>query len=466
MHAEVRRYASRLSWELPAIVLFALALYGLGDHYLRFTVADALNIDSLHDMRAMGNPLRRVGYLLLAAAVLMARRLEPQGEGRFNFWVRFSAIFTVSWMALSVAWSDVTPLSLKDLGVALLVWVGCAGFVSRISIAGIRRAAVLYTGGVVLLGVVCELALSTFHPFSAGYRFSGTVYANIQGVFCAMLILGLWFTGDRHQPRTLWNKIALVLAGIALLLTQSRDSAISLAVAVLVVAASQWSSRRVALAIAGLCLVCSLALALFLSPIPELTPEGLVAAATLDRDRVAADGVGDTRLRLWQECLPLFASQPLTGYGYAAFWSEKRVDEMTDRLGFIPLHAHNGYLDSALNTGLVGCGAFVMLLFTALRVYYREYRRSLDRDCAYAVGVLTFFVTHLLFESYYITGVETILALCVAMKLAFAAPVAGRRERLVRESFPERQCRERFELIADLPAARVSCLPAGPGTPT
>jgi hypothetical protein len=152
---------------MPVILALTLALYVLGDHSLRFTVSDPLDIDSLHTARVMGDPLRRIGYIALIGGALYAISRMPSLTARPHRGLRRCVVFTVSWMALSVAWSQITALSLKDLGVALIVWLSCAAIGPRLSLAGIRKAAILYNGCAILLGLLCEVLLSTCHPFRA-----------------------------------------------------------------------------------------------------------------------------------------------------------------------------------------------------------------------------------------------------------------------------------------------------------
>jgi exopolysaccharide production protein ExoQ len=323
-------------------------------------------------------------------------------------------------MALSVIWSEITPLSLRELISALLVWLACIALATRLSISQIRSAVIIYSGFTMVLGLVCEILLSTCHPLTSGYRFSGTVYANIQGVICSIFIISLLSVHLELLYLRIARGGALLFAFTLLILTQSRDSIVALFAAGLVIGLCSWTRRHLVFLFTGVSLFCTLLLVLFLLTLPGMTKKDLLAAATLDRDTVAANGVGDTRLAIWEECLPLLANHPILGYGYGAFWSEDRVSAMADHLGFIALHVHNGYLDTALNIGVIGCIVFVLTFFGALREYLMEYRRTRRRDIGFSAAVLVFFVSHLLFESFYVTGLETILALCVLMNLAFA----------------------------------------------
>jgi exopolysaccharide production protein ExoQ len=93
-----------------------------------------------------------------------------------------------------------------------------------------------------------------------------------------------------------------------------------------------------------------------------------VVLAFLNRDQ---DLTG--RTEIWSMVLDAIFKHPWLGYGYHAFWRGSDGPSADIRLGnWIPPHAHNGFLDLALNFGIVGPLLFVYLLagpgFAALRM--------------------------------------------------------------------------------------------------
>lgn len=75
------------------------------------------------------------------------------------------------------------------------------------------------------------------------------------------------------------------------------------------------------------------------------------------------------RSSLWLAVMSFVASKPLLGYGYNAFWQGFSGDS-----GFISLslrwdiaHSHNGLLDLALDTGLVGVALFAVSFIRTFR---------------------------------------------------------------------------------------------------
>lgn len=80
------------------------------------------------------------------------------------------------------------------------------------------------------------------------------------------------------------------------------------------------------------------------------------------------------RTHLWAMLLPVIASRPILGYGYAAFWATWTPQLLSVSLGtgrrVIPI-ADNGYIDLGLSLGLLGVSLF-------LYVFIRAFRRAIE----------------------------------------------------------------------------------------
>jgi exopolysaccharide production protein ExoQ len=65
------------------------------------------------------------------------------------------------------------------------------------------------------------------------------------------------------------------------------------------------------------------------------------------------------RTKLWEEALAMISARPWLGYGFRAFWQPAGdATIIWKALGYEPPHAHNGYLNVALDLGWVGLGLF------------------------------------------------------------------------------------------------------------
>jgi O-antigen ligase len=63
------------------------------------------------------------------------------------------------------------------------------------------------------------------------------------------------------------------------------------------------------------------------------------------------------RFEVWEEAAALIADRPLRGYGYVA---GPRVQLARRLPAWSPMHAHNAWLQAALDVGLIGAGAFML----------------------------------------------------------------------------------------------------------
>ena len=68
------------------------------------------------------------------------------------------------------------------------------------------------------------------------------------------------------------------------------------------------------------------------------------------------------RTEIWERCLSV-PINPLLGAGYYSFWlDDRRVDIVNADYWFRLNEAHNGYLETYLNEGLIGVFLLVVLL--------------------------------------------------------------------------------------------------------
>lgn len=119
-----------------------------------------------------------------------------------------------------------------------------------------------------------------------------------------------------------------------------------------------------------------------------------------------ADASG--RTLVWEFALRMIAVRPWLGYGFEAFWaggsSPGAVFWATTHLG-VP-HAHNGYVQLALNAGVIGLGLFLLVLAAQAAKLAWLLRHSEDRLMPFCAGFLAFFLVYNLSESLMWVGNE------------------------------------------------------------
>lgn len=98
------------------------------------------------------------------------------------------------------------------------------------------------------------------------------------------------------------------------------------------------------------------------------------------------------RVPLWNTLLGM-ANNPLIGTGYESFWTIDRLTYIWG-LGYTALQAHNGYIDTYLNLGLVGVAFFLALILT----YFKNTGREFLRDYSFGQIKLAFFIIFILYN--------------------------------------------------------------------
>jgi exopolysaccharide production protein ExoQ len=72
------------------------------------------------------------------------------------------------------------------------------------------------------------------------------------------------------------------------------------------------------------------------------------------------------RTEVWHDVLQIYIN-PLLGAGFESFWLGDRLKIMWEKWAFHPNQAHNGYLETYLNLGLIGLAILIALLLAAFR---------------------------------------------------------------------------------------------------
>jgi putative inorganic carbon (HCO3(-)) transporter len=217
---------------------------------------------------------------------------------------------------------------------------------------------------------------------------------NIAGALEAAVPLALGLLAAHRRP---WNIVgALALAPIVLMLVllQSRGSWLAVLMGLVVYATLY---RRWILPLVPLVLLGGLWLNnTFGEPVP---------AAAIDGAEQSVITMGD-RTGIWSEGLRLLSAAPLTGIGINGF-SVLGAPQLGRGSGEYVLrnsHAHNLFLELALDLGVIGLISFVGILGITLVAAWRVYRSAPVGSIARALvigllGAFTVIITHGLFDT-------------------------------------------------------------------
>ncbi len=200
--------------------------------------------------------------------------------------------------------------------------------------------------------------LASFAP-----RLPKTINSNVlSGVFVALAPLagGAIFSSRSARTQVL-GAIALPLLTLDLILLQSRSAwlAVVITFGLMLVIWKRWFLP-----------ILLAAVAIFLAFAPQLGLPALDAPA----GPFSVQGRLERRQEAWTLALTLIRDHPLIGIGAGAFehYSALNLKEMSPQTYEEPLpHAHNFFLQIALDTGLPGLVAFLALLFFTARSLWR-----------------------------------------------------------------------------------------------
>lgn len=68
------------------------------------------------------------------------------------------------------------------------------------------------------------------------------------------------------------------------------------------------------------------------------------------------------RLPLWEALLERSESRRIQGFGYGAFWTVTNNESIHSQVGWIPGHAHSGYVETLIGLGVVGLGLLLSIV--------------------------------------------------------------------------------------------------------
>ncbi len=134
------------------------------------------------------------------------------------------------------------------------------------------------------------------------------------------------------------------------------------------------------------------------------------------------------RTEVWEDCLAL-ASHPLFGEGFESFWLGERLDILWAKWWWQPNQAHNGYIETYLNTGIIGVFLLVGLLIST----FRKIRIDLLSDFDFARLRLAFLFAIIFYNYTEATfkGVSIVWTVFHIIAIEYPRPLKTRTEQVV-----------------------------------
>jgi len=366
-----------------------------------------------------GSPIDAVfffGLIIAGVVVLVRRKISVAEFARNNVWLTVFIVYGF----LAITWSDFPFVAfkrwIKTLGhpIMALVVLTDPDRIGALRRVMSRSAFLMLPLSVLFIKYYPEYGRS-FDAWTGAATNSG-IMNNKNELGYACMIFGLFFLWRtlsvyRIKPFSeMRNELAI--SGIFLwmvwwLLSMS-DSATSLSCVILGGATMTIvSSRIVSKRFLGTYILLGLALAITLQMSIGGYDDVLKA---LGRNSTLTD-----RTAVWTDVIALDDS-PILGAGFESFWLGERLERMWQKWWWHPIQAHNGYIETYLNLGMVGEVLLVLLLLATFRKARDELQRDLDFG-RYRLGVLfaiivynyteaTFKGVHLVWTLFYLIAID------------------------------------------------------------
>jgi exopolysaccharide production protein ExoQ len=262
----------------------------------------------------------------------------------------------------SVFWSEDPGLTLRRSFALLASTLFGLDFAVRYPIHKQLRLLGIALGAVVALSVVVQVFFPGLIPVvDKAYPDAWVGLFDQKNVFARMIVLAaiVVLASVRRSIRGTLTAVFAVLAAVGLIiLTQSMTAVVALVGLILVLQFAptlRWTGRIrtfITFSAAAMAAPVIYLVLRYRGPLTQL---------------LGRTGTLTGRAQLWAVCISSIALKPVLGYGYSAFWmvSEEAL-RVSAMLHWMVPHAHNAYIEMALDLGLVGLALYVAVHIVAL----------------------------------------------------------------------------------------------------
>jgi O-antigen ligase len=366
-----------------------------------------------------GSPIDRAFWIGMIGAgiyILRKRRVRLSELVRNNRWLAAFLIYCF----FAILWSDFPFVALKRwvkvLGNPIMVLIIMTEPDPKAAFTAVmkRCAYVVLPVSILFIKYYPQYGRGFSEWTGAPLNTGITLSKNLLGVDC--LIFGFFFVwyllNVRAQPRTKRRRVEILICAGFLLMTwwlfnradsQTPMTAFFVGVAMMLLTGSKLINKRML----GTYIVVGIITFLFLQAIFDIYT---VTLSLLGRDATLTD-----RTLLWADLLkePI---NPLFGAGFESFWLGERIRRIWEKWTFGPNQAHNGYIETYLNLGLIG----LAMLVAAILASYDKARRALVAGVEFGRFRLGFLVaiifynwteaafktTHIVFLMFYVVAID------------------------------------------------------------
>ncbi|MCA9128646.1 MAG: O-antigen ligase family protein [Planctomycetales bacterium] len=408
----------RLKFWVPAIAVAATLI--ISDFRYRYA-EEAAGVDTEADLvEIVGETtkLRQLALLGLGGlgVLLVVATQHRVAQSRF---IIFAIGAVVAYATTSVLWSESPGTTARRALILILVFLATFGIGRAWQTIQLVKAVFYISCLFALLGIAAELRFGTFMA-KAEYRFAGMLHPNVQALNCGMLALSACALA-RETARVRYLGPMAAAFGL-ILLTGSRGGTLACLFSVVVfLILTAPPRRRFFFGVAACAMVALLMLYIAVRPGANRSFDNL---SRLGRQEAGADPSTLTgRIPIWFEIVEHIQEKPLLGYGYGAFWSPKRVHNLSYILDWQFSNAHSIYLETLVNLGAVG---FALLLMVIVAVFKRGVgilRVSRDTGVAFTLSLFAMGALNGLVEAIFVNvGFQMLILLIGSFQIAYYDP--------------------------------------------
>ncbi|RKE43618.1 MULTISPECIES: O-antigen ligase family protein [unclassified Sphingomonas] len=348
---------------------------------------------------------RQLAYAALTVLALVGAFLY-KGSHRIEA-VAAPILVVIAWFTITITWSSAIQISAQKLILTSIVTWLCFLVSDRLSNDRIIRTIRTFLLVILILNLLSVALYPTIgiHGFlvPGPHQWRGIMsHKNIAGTTTAVTILFFAFYGK--QSMVVFRYAVVVVALVFLYYTQSRTALVALAIAFgaglsFYMHSANNSSGSTVIYYAKIRKISMVGLSVIFAIIVVLTLNiNLLIASTSNPEFLSG------RSQIWQPMLIAYGNNPVFGTGYGAFWghlaeASSRITREDGNFFTGTTQGHNGYLDIAVQTGLIG----LMLAISAVVIWPATMLAkciSINRDlCALSMSIIVLYIVNNATES-------------------------------------------------------------------
>ena len=392
---------SSLPW---GTFFFLLAVFALSTPFFRAIGSFGLGIGgigsgggAIGQTRSL-DEVRIVALISLGAVALFNLLRRKSARFQINGLLGWLILFYLVLAALSITWSIDTLVTIKRVGILLLLSLGALYVADRFSLQETIALVFFICAIAVLVSLIISLRNSAFHPFVGSWRFSGKMHPILQGWHCGLLLLSAFvFYKTADKNRAVYLGIAFI-AFILLILTRSRMPLASsiLASAVYWYLTSSKRYQGVILFLGIISFICSLYL---MAGDGKGFGEQTIMLGRIGEVETTTSLTG--RIPLWSAMMTLVNERPFVGYGYDSSLVSHNLLRMKWMTGWQSAYPHSGYMATLGGLGYIGAVTLVLILVLSVKMSIGLAKRN--SEYAFIIAVLVWLILNLVTEDKLLT---------------------------------------------------------------